>query len=76
MQAALENTYGVMVYQEQVMQIAKDMCGFTGGQADTLRKAIGKKITALMEKMKIELGVISYVPTLIPHCVGGRINRD
>lgn len=54
MQAALENTYGVMVYQEQVMQIAKDMCGFTGGQADTLRKAIGKKITELMEKMKIE----------------------
>ena len=41
-----------MVYQEQVMQIAKDMCGFTGGQADTLRKAIGKKKRDVMAKMK------------------------
>lgn len=54
MENALENTYGVLVYQEQVMQIAKDMCGFTGGQADTLRKAIGKKIAELMAKMKEE----------------------
>ncbi len=54
MKDALANTYGVMVYQEQVMQIAKDMCGFTGGQADTLRKAIGKKITKLMDKLKVE----------------------
>ncbi len=52
MQAALENTYGVIVYQEQVMQIAKDMCGFTGGQADTLRKGIGKKIPEVLAKMK------------------------
>lgn len=52
MKDALENTYGVMVYQEQVMQISKEMCGFTGGQADTLRKAIGKKIPAVMAKMK------------------------
>ena len=50
-EAALKNTYGIMVYQEQVMQISKDMAGFTGGQADSLRKAIGKKIAALMEKM-------------------------
>jgi DNA polymerase III subunit alpha len=52
MQAALENTYGVIVYQEQVMQISKDMCGFTGGQADTLRKAIGKKIPEMLAKQK------------------------
>lgn len=52
MKPALENTYGIMVYQEQVMQIAKDMCGFTGGQADTLRKAIGKKKRDVMAKMK------------------------
>ena len=32
--AALENTYGIIVYQEQVMQMSKDMAGFTGGQAD------------------------------------------
>ena len=52
MKDALENTYGVIVYQEQVMQISKDMCGFTGGQADTLRKAIGKKNPSVMAKLK------------------------
>jgi DNA polymerase-3 subunit alpha len=54
MKNALENTYGVIVYQEQVMQISKEMCGFSGGQADTLRKAIGKKIPEVMAKMKSE----------------------
>lgn len=52
MRPALENTYGVIVYQEQVMQISKDMCGFTGGQADTLRKAIGKKNPEVLAKLK------------------------
>jgi DNA polymerase-3 subunit alpha len=52
MESALKNTYGVIVYQEQVMQLSKDMAGFTGGQADTLRKAMGKKIADLMEKMR------------------------
>ena len=51
---ALDNTYGVIVYQEQVMQVSKDMAGFTGGQADTLRKAMGKKIAELMKKMRTE----------------------
>jgi DNA polymerase-3 subunit alpha len=50
--AALEKTYGIIVYQEQVMQIAKDLCGLTGGQADTLRKAIGKKIASLLAAQK------------------------
>lgn len=54
MKAALEPTYGILVYQEQVMQIAREMCGFSGGQADTLRKAIGKKKADLMAKMKTE----------------------
>lgn len=54
MKKALGSTYGVLVYQEQVMRIASDMCGFSGGQADTLRKAIGKKKLDLMAKMKIE----------------------
>ncbi len=49
---ALESTYGVLVYQEQVMRIAQDLCGFTGGQADTLRKAIGKKKRDVMAKLK------------------------
>ena len=53
MRTALEPTYGVLVYQEQVMRIAVDMCGLSGGEADTLRKAIGKKNLQLMEKMKV-----------------------
>ncbi len=52
MEAALKETYGIIVYQEQVMQISKDLCGFTGGQADTLRKGIGKKIPEVIAKMK------------------------
>ncbi len=39
----LSDTYGIMVYQEQIMRIARDLCGYTGGEADTLRKAVGKK---------------------------------
>src|SRR5690606_13617413 len=39
---SLKSTYGILIYQEQFMQISKDWCGFTGGQADTLRKAVGK----------------------------------
>ena len=54
MERALKNTYGVIVYQEQVMRLSKDMANFTGGQADTLRKAMGKKIAELMAKMKEE----------------------
>jgi DNA polymerase-3 subunit alpha len=52
LKSALSETYGILVYQEQFMQISKDMCGFTGGQADTLRKAIGKKQRETMLKMK------------------------
>ena len=51
---ALRTTYGLPIYQEQVMQVAKDMAGFTGGQADTLRKAMGKKIAKLMAEMKVK----------------------
>lgn len=54
MKTALSGTYGIMIYQEQVMQIAVDLCGFSGSQADTLRKAIGKKIPSVMAKMKSE----------------------
>jgi len=54
MKGALESTYGVLVYQEQVMQISRDVCGFTGGEADTLRKAIGKKKRDVMAKMKVK----------------------
>lgn len=52
LKGSLENTYGILIYQEQFMQISKDWAGFTGGQADTLRKAVGKKLIALMKEVK------------------------
>ena len=48
LQPILENTYGVMVYQEQVMEISRVMAGFTPGEADALRKAMGKKQADVM----------------------------
>ena len=48
----LKETYGTLVYQEQVMRISRDVCGFSGGEADVLRKAIGKKIRSVMNKME------------------------
>lgn len=54
MENSLESTYGILVYQEQFMQISKEWCGFTGGQADTLRKAVGKKNIDLMRKVKVD----------------------
>ncbi len=47
----MKSTYGVIVYQEQVMRIAVDLCGFTMGEADVLRKAMGKKKEDVMAKM-------------------------
>lgn len=48
----LEDTYGITVYQEQVMLLSQKLAGFTKGQADTLRKAMGKKQRAVLDKMK------------------------
>ncbi|MDB9529064.1 DNA polymerase III subunit alpha [Oscillatoria sp. CS-180] len=48
----LSETYGIMVYQEQIMKIAQDMAGYSLGQADLLRRAMGKKKVAEMEKHK------------------------
>ncbi len=48
----LQETYGIMVYQEQVMQIAQTMAGYSLGGADLLRRAMGKKIRAEMEKQR------------------------
>src|SRR5262249_42091491 len=47
-----KGTYGICVYQEQYMQIAKQIAGFTPGEAETLRKAIGKKIHELMASLE------------------------
>ena len=50
----LSETYGLMVYQEQVMQISRKLAGFSMGEADGLRKAMGKKIIAKMEAAKVK----------------------
>ena len=49
----LKETYGVMVYQEQVMRVASDLAGFTMAKADELRRAMGKKIKHLMEELSV-----------------------
>ncbi len=48
----LEETYGTIVYQEQIMQISMVMCGFSAGKADKLRKAMGKKNIDVMKQLK------------------------
>lgn len=63
----LQKTYGVAIYQEQVMQMARDLAGFTMGQADVLRKAMGKKIVKLLEEQKQKF---------IEGCVANDIKAD
>ncbi len=66
MENALGQTYGILVYQEQFMQISKDLSGFTGGQADFLRKAVSKKKIDMMRKIKPEFidGAIKNNPDI------------
>lgn len=54
MEKHLKDTYGITVYQEQVMLLSQDLAGFTKGEADSLRKAMGKKKRNLMDKMKVK----------------------
>lgn len=51
----LKNTYGIAIYQEQIMRIASDLAGFSYGQADVLRKAVGKKIKELLDEQEEKL---------------------
>lgn len=51
----LKKTYGIMVYQEQLMEIARALAGFTFSEADILRKAVGKKIKALLKEQEEKL---------------------
>jgi DNA polymerase-3 subunit alpha len=65
MEEYLKETYGVTVYQEQVMLLSQKLAGFSKGEADVLRKAMGKKIFALLQKLKpqfIEGGVANGHP--------------
>ena len=52
MEKYLKDTYGITVYQEQVMLLARQLAGFTRGQSDTLRKAMGKKLIAQMDQLE------------------------
>lgn len=54
LESILKSTYGIMIYQEQIMQIAQKIAGFSLGKADILRKAVSKKETKLMTAMKEE----------------------
>ena len=83
----LEDTYQIMVYQEQVMQVAQEMAGYSMAEADTLRKAMGKKIKSVMdaEKAKFVAGCVSQGHTekmgadlfdLIAHFAGYGFNRS
>jgi len=63
----LAKTYGVAVYQDQALQIARDLAGFKLGEADVLRKAIGKKITKLLAEQKDKF---------IAGCVNNNISED
>jgi DNA polymerase-3 subunit alpha len=63
----LDKTYGVAIYQEQVMQIARDLAGFSMAEADVLRKAMGKKIPELLAKQKEKF---------IDGCVKNNIHQD
>lgn len=53
MKSSLEDTYGIMLYQEQIMQLARELAGYSLGEADILRKAMGKKNPEEMAKTKI-----------------------
>jgi DNA polymerase-3 subunit alpha len=68
LEKVLDTTYGVIVYQEQVMRIASELAGFTLGEADVLRKAVGKKIAVLIKE---ELG--KFVERAVERGVDKRI---
>ncbi len=53
MKEYLEETYGITVYQEQVMLLSRKLANFTRGQSDSLRKAMGKKIKSMMDELKV-----------------------
>lgn len=63
----LKPTYGIMIYQEQVMQVAQKLAGYTLAEADLLRKAIGKKRKDIMENVRMDF---------ITRCVERKIDRE
>ncbi len=87
LQPILEETYGVVVYQEQVMQIAQVLSGYSLGEADLLRRAMGKKQPAEMAKQKsrfidgakergVSEGVASYIFDMVEEFAGYGFNKS
>ncbi|MEA1940439.1 MAG: DNA polymerase III subunit alpha, partial [Candidatus Caldatribacteriota bacterium] len=87
LESILKETYGVIVYQEQVMKVASELAGFTLGQADILRKAMGKKQKKVMEKQrelfiegaqknKIKKNIAAEVFDLIAYFAGYGFNKS
>jgi len=83
----LKETYGVILYQEQVMQIANELAGFSLGEADILRRAMGKKIPELMDeqkekfiegatKRKIDRKIAEKIFELMAHFSGYGFNKS
>ena len=72
LEGILKETYGIMIYQEQVMQIAQTLSGFSLGGADLLRRAMGKKIQAEMDAQRHNF-VGAAVANDVEEGVGGRI---
>jgi len=68
----LSKTYGIAIYQEQIMQIARDLAGFTYGEADILRKAVGKKIHKLLREQEEKL-IFNMVKNSIPEKTARKI---
>lgn len=72
LEPVLKETYGIIVYQEQVMRIASDLAGFTLGGADLLRRAMGKKIVELMQQQR-KLFVAGAAARGIPEKIANQI---
>ena len=86
-QPILDETYGVIIYQEQVMQIAQDLSGYSLGEADLLRRAMGKKIKAEMDKQRarfvsgaiengVDKGRAQYIFELVAKFAGYGFNKS
>ena len=75
LQNILDDTYGIIVYQEQIMQIAVAMAGYKPGEADGIRKAVAKKIKYLMEKHK-QMFLAGALKKGIPEDVSGKVWAD
>ena len=87
LEASLKETYGIIVYQEQVMTIVSSLAGFSLSQADLLRRAIGKKTPEIMEqqrkafidgavKNKIDRRIAEKIFSLIEHFAGYGFNKS